>query len=274
MEEVFRSLMLETLGVCNRDSPFIKSEAQLGNNANKACQLVDHWWHLVTQSYAEPQRHYHTLAHVESMWSQLDAHREDTKSIEVYASSGHDPKAPEIEESACLSKIDVLAIRLAILFHDIVYDPSRGDNELKSIEVFKSFASDFQLVDGLATLVISFIQSTIKHALPDLPFPSSLPLFLDLDLEVLSRPTQLYKLYSKQISREYLPHMPLQQYLEGRIRVLQKLSQGDVYFTKKWKQNYSQVAKQNMQDEISLLSQQLDGLKDRDIRDGMEWRDW
>jgi len=55
------------------------------------------------RAYAEPHRHYHTIDHIASLLRLLDEHGDGV--------------------------IDRNAVALAILFHDVVYDPARHDNE-------------------------------------------------------------------------------------------------------------------------------------------------
>lgn len=68
--------------------------------------------------YTEPQRHYHTLLHLDAMLASLDAR-----------AAGVDDK---------------IAIELATWFHDCVYDPVRGApyNENESIVVWERFVHD------------------------------------------------------------------------------------------------------------------------------------
>src|SRR5689334_10156503 len=57
----------------------------------------------LVRAYGEPHRHYHTLYHIAALLALLDRHGSDGSDRE--------------------------ALTLAILFHDVVYDPARPDNE-------------------------------------------------------------------------------------------------------------------------------------------------
>jgi predicted metal-dependent HD superfamily phosphohydrolase len=35
-------------------------------------KIVDKWWKTIQDAYTEPQRHYHTIEHINSMWTLLD----------------------------------------------------------------------------------------------------------------------------------------------------------------------------------------------------------
>ena len=67
------------------------------------------WWTELERRHTEPQRHYHTLEHLEAMFRHWDAHRDALR----------DPEA----------------VALAIFFHDIVYQPGRADNEAESAKL-------------------------------------------------------------------------------------------------------------------------------------------
>jgi predicted metal-dependent HD superfamily phosphohydrolase len=113
------------------------------------------------------------------------------------------------------------------------------------------------------------IEATIKHALPA-EYPRDLPLFLDLDLEVLGvssptrtmgfnltrssqRPRELYIAYASQIRREY-SHYPEEAYCRGRTAVLQHLKEGSVYFTEHWRHRLAANAQANLDWEIGELT--------------------
>lgn len=112
------------------------------------------------------------------------------------------------------------------------------------------------------------IRATIKHGVfPDCP--PDLPLFLDLDLEVLAvsskhgsidraltklqRPPKQYALYAFQIRQEYV-HYSLEDYCKGRAGVLQRLQQGDIYFTEYWKIQLADLARENLKWEQGELA--------------------
>ena len=57
----------------------------------------------LVRAYSEPHRHYHTIEHVASLLRLLDEHGRGVN--------------------------DRNAVALAILFHDVVYDPARHDND-------------------------------------------------------------------------------------------------------------------------------------------------
>jgi predicted metal-dependent HD superfamily phosphohydrolase len=86
------------------------------------------WISYLTDSYNQPQRHYHTLNHIHSMITELHT----------------------IERRLELSSRELQILHLAIWFHDVVYDPRTnrpGCNEIQSALIFGDYAQDVGLVD-------------------------------------------------------------------------------------------------------------------------------
>ncbi|KIO28490.1 hypothetical protein M407DRAFT_243011 [Tulasnella calospora MUT 4182] len=189
------------------------------------------WSERIVASYTEDHRFYHTLAHLEVMWANLGIGK---------------------EEADWWSSDQELVLKLAILFHDIIYDPRANDNEEKSNELFIAFAQDANLTSSITHAVSQTILATIKHRLPDAPYTPCLPFFLDLDLEVLSRPRSSYGAYATAIRQEYI-HVPEPDFRVGRTAVLQNLGAGDIYFTEVCKKLWTQEAKDNIAREIAEL---------------------
>lgn len=123
--------------------------------------IAEKWSKIIEGHYShEPQRHYHNLQHVSSMLECADRHED--------------------------ALVDPLVVRLAIYFHDIIYDPKRSDNELKSIAIFREFVKDVSLSSARVDKVCSYIERTNTHTLVEESCDDKdLRYFLDFDLEVL-----------------------------------------------------------------------------------------
>lgn len=79
--------------------------------------------------------------------------------------------------------------------------------------------------------VVLLIRATITHNIVSGVDKKLCEIFLDLDLEVLSRSAEEYKLYAQQIRQEYA-HYPDEEFRNGRIRVLSNFIKRDkIYFT-------------------------------------------
>lgn len=146
--------------------------------------------------YSEPHRHYHTLAHVESMLSLLAQH------AHLLADPG--------------------AVEAAIWFHDAVYDPRAKGNDNETA----SAALAVERLEGLAgwaaervRWVRELVLATATHELPatmvvsepsgdEAPRPlpgraTDMALFLDMDLAILGAPEDEFDAYEAAVRREY-----------------------------------------------------------------------
>ncbi len=151
---------------------------------------AEKWSRTITCKYNECHRFYHTLTHLMSMFALLDDYKDNCTNTS--------------------------AISLAILFHDIIYDPTSKENEIESVKVFKDFCNDVQLNGVLENNVTDMILSTIDHN--PLTLDPDLLLFLDLDLSILASTD--YTTYSTNIRKEY-SHVDESIYKSKRIQVLQ-----------------------------------------------------
>lgn len=98
--------------------------------------------------------------------------------------------------------------------------------------------------------VVQLIKATITHNLVSDVDKRVCEIFLDLDLEVLSRNEEEYKAYAKQIRQEYA-HYPDEEFRNGRIRVLSNFIKRDkIYFTNTFSETR---ARDNLNSELALL---------------------
>jgi predicted metal-dependent HD superfamily phosphohydrolase len=180
--------------------------------------------------YTEPQRHYHTLAHIAAMLECLDTRRAEIA--------------------------DAIAVELAVVFHDWIYQPQGTANEVESVVEFVKFAEELKIEEGLKAKVVRMIEATVVHLVED-KVPNEevgdLKLFLDFDLEVLGREWTEYDAYSRKIRMEYDCFNDLE-YNAGRTKVLRKFLERDrLYFSDVFYHEREQVARANMEKEIQIL---------------------
>lgn len=103
-------------------------------------------------------------------------------------------------------------LTLAVLFHDIVYDPHRPDNEEVSASVMREWVAPDE-ADRVAELILA----TKRHDLRADPVTRR---FLEADLGVLwTRSPRLYAFYADGIRAEYA-HVPDADYRAGRAAVM------------------------------------------------------
>ncbi|KAF8872482.1 hypothetical protein CPB84DRAFT_1854455 [Gymnopilus junonius] len=194
---------------------------------------VTKWTSQLISRYSEPQRYYHTINHIHAMLQCLDQFHS--------------------------SVADETTLKLAIFFHDWIYDPKSKDNEIDSIQYLRDFATDIGLLDPVFSKVASYIERTITHTLPTDVEESNcdLCLFLDFDLEVLSRNDAQYLRYSEEIRAEY-SHFKPSDYYTGRLHVLTSfLGRDRLYFSNIFYNRREQKARANLEWEIGILQNAL-----------------
>lgn len=127
-------------------------------------ELMRKWWRRLLLLYSSGNRYYHTLQHVRELCGLAQRHR-------ALFSSFHE----------CV---------FAALFHDAVYIAAapHGDNEAQSMQMWREFAGECGLaishpkaVDDVSCTILA----TANHLSSSLSGDGAL--FLDLDMEVLSR---------------------------------------------------------------------------------------
>lgn len=184
-----------------------------------------HLLDALLQAYSEPSRHYHTAAHIAAMLRQSDSCAEMLQ--------------------------DKMATDLAILYHDIVYDASRKDNEEASAE--RAAAESEQLgVTGERIARITELIHATKHHTADGPI-NDMHYLLDFDLGVLGAAPHLYDAYASGIRMEYSIY-PDALYNPGRKAVLAHFLEMEfIYKTPFFRERFEAQARVNLQREHDNL---------------------
>lgn len=168
--------------------------------------------------HSEPQRVYHNLSHIATLFDKLEAHLPQ----------------PSLE--------------LAIWFHDSVYDPTRPDNEEQSAALARARLSQMGLSDPLVSEAQALILATKTHQAFD---PAS-ALLLDADLAILGAKARVYEAYSRAIRTEYA-WLPGEAYRQGRVAVLTRfLERPQIYQTEGFKA-LEEPARENLARELEQL---------------------
>ncbi len=157
----------------------------------------------VLQRMSTPERHYHGLGHLGALWSR---HRKYAHGTE-YAS------APAARLIAC-----------AIAFHDLVYDPARDDNEMRSAALWRRSVPS-GLTDCQSRWVADAIEATAHHlsVTDDSTASARLRLWLlDLDLTPLGEPSTVFARHTQALRREYT-HLSDRQWESRRIGFLRQI---------------------------------------------------
>lgn len=182
---------------------------------------------VLVQAYAEPHRHYHTLTHIAELLQLLDEHGDAA---------------------------DRDALTLTVLFHDVIYDPARRDNEAASAKLAVEMLAPLGLSGECIATVERYILATQHNVSPSSDDDTALHLLLDLDLSVLASPPARYRAYAQAIRLEYL-NVPEDLYCHGRRRVLEGfLARPQIYRTERLRALWEAPARANLAREIAELT--------------------
>jgi len=141
----------------------------LCKNFTNDAQLIKSLWLEIDEAYSSPVRHYHTLAHLEQIYTLL-------------------PTLDAVTE-------------FSIFYHDIVYDVLRQDNEEQSALVCKNQLNRLAVPTSIVKETMQLIRETKAHTASS----TQNALFLDADLAILgSREIRVRKEYTVYSNIEYI----------------------------------------------------------------------
>ena len=147
-----------------------------------------------------------------------------------------------------IENIDNLS--LAIIYHDVIYNARKGDNEEKSAIFAQKQLQKLNFPEKDIKKIESLIISTKLHKPLSNTFDALL--LLDLDLMILGSTNEEYSTYAEKIRQEY-KFVPLFLYKKKRKEVLQKfLATERIYLTDYFLKNFEEKARENIQHEISV----------------------
>jgi predicted metal-dependent HD superfamily phosphohydrolase len=150
-------------------------------------------WAAVVAAWGQPHRRYHDLAHLAAVLGLVGE----------LAAAAADPDA----------------VRLAAWYHDVVYDPTRADNEQVSADRARAGLRGLvpeERVEEVARLVLL----TAGH--DPAPDDANGAVLCDADLAVLAGPPESYAAYASAVREEY-GHLSDAEFTAGRIAVLEHL---------------------------------------------------
>ncbi|MFD1111415.1 malate/lactate/ureidoglycolate dehydrogenase [Pseudoroseomonas ludipueritiae] len=144
---------------------------------------------------------------------------------------------------------DAEAVRLAILFHDAVYDPRRSDNERASAALLRDWMAG-TVPPARLEAAAAMVLATERHAVPEnLPpeLAADTASFLDMDLSILGAEPGRFDAYDRAIRQEYA-HVPAEAYRTGRAAILRRLLARDpIFLTAPFRARFEDAARRNLQ---------------------------
>jgi predicted metal-dependent HD superfamily phosphohydrolase len=172
-------------------------------------------------AYSAPNRHYHNLAHVEDCLGAL---------------AGVDD----------LSATDREILTQAIWWHDVVYDPTRSDNEERSARL-----AEQHVAGDIRREVGRLIRLTRTHRVE--PGDRLGAILISIDLSILAAEPSRYDSYAAAIRKEFA-HVPEGDYRAGRSKVLSRFAAQPVIFPDAaFARKYDRRARENLARELASL---------------------
>jgi len=149
---------------------------------------------ILNNHYSEKHRHYHNANHINNLLNKVIVYKDR------------------------LSNKEFLQLQVAILFHDVIYDPRSKKNEEESSKLFLKTSKHLEALDSNDIHIIDdLILSTKNHE------PKNLleKIICKLDLSSFSEPFSQILIDEKKIRKEY-QFVDWVDYQKGRIDILDK----------------------------------------------------
>lgn len=158
----------------------------------------------------------------------------------------------------CLEKFDLVKTKLehsketelAIWFHDLIYNPYKKDNELKSAEECTQFLSTQNFNEESTKLIYDLIMAT-KHT--STPASNDEAYLMDIDITILGSNPNEYEKYCDYIRKEYAL-VPWMLYKRKRKEIMKNfLDRKFIYQTEFFRDKFESIARSNIRNEIRKL---------------------
>ena len=173
-------------------------------------------------AYTAPGRHYHNLKHIEDCLDALAGVND-------------------------LSATDREILTEAIWWHDVVYDPTKSDNEELSAQLAEQYVRP-----GLRQEVGRLIRLTKTHHVE--PADRLGAILISIDLSILGAEPARYDTYAAAIRKEFA-HVGDRDYRAGRSRVLSQFTaRPSIFPDPVFAGAYDRQARENLARELASLS--------------------
>ena len=180
---------------------------------------------LVGMYSSDPRRTYHNVGHLAACLAEFELVRE----------LADDPQA----------------VAAGLWFHDAVYVPGAGDNEERSAELAARMLGRLGVGTEAVQQVARLVRATDHQGQPDW---GDGQLICDIDLAVLGGSWAEYSRYATAVRGEY--SVPADQFAAGRAAFLRNmLGSEQIYHTRRFRNQYEQTARENMQRELAKLAE-------------------
>lgn len=213
---------------------FVRSVAGAGGTA--APDDVRRTGEDLLERWTRPDRHFHNLKHLVDVLARVDELDEEA----------HEPDL----------------VRLAAWYHGAVFDSAErkayankgGEDETASARLAVERLGALGVPEHRAQRVGELVSALVRHV-PD-PNDSDCAVLCDADLAMLATEPQKYKQYLLGLRAEY-SHLPVEDYVRARVRILRKLLARPSLFVSPLAQTWEEPARQNVSAELQRLEKEL-----------------
>jgi predicted metal-dependent HD superfamily phosphohydrolase len=193
------------------------------------------WFERVVALHRSPGRHYHGVRHVQWVVRRVGALHERV-----------------VSGSTDVHPVDLPAVVAAAFFHDVVYEPTAGDNEARSADLADQALTEMGWAVERRSEVSTMIRATAAHD----PGVSDLAtaLLIAADLSVLAADPAGYADYARNVRKEYA-HVGDADWITGRGRVLRMfMERPSIFPTMLGLDDWERQARANITAELAGLS--------------------
>lgn len=184
-------------------------------NPDFKSHLFPEIYDIVTKYYSEPTRFYHTNHHIIDCLTKMHKH----------FTSG--PFAP-------IGDNDLPHLTLALIYHDVIYDPKSSNNEHASAVLARNHLEMLGLADADIHVVFNLIMATKSHkhkepAGENGSYGYLEDMMVDIDMSILASDKSVYEVYANEIYQEY-SFLGRETYVVKRKAVLEQiLADGKIF---------------------------------------------
>lgn len=199
-------------------------------------------WIEILDAYFEDHRVYHNIEHIYDSLLKLYDYQNDYETAHL-----------------SLAESDSKLVKLAIIFHDFVYEVGSTDNEEKSAEKTEDLLKSINFSERNIEIIKHLILATKPLVNKDSDATNMVKLISDIDLAGFGLPWAKFLVQNKKIAKEFMPDGPAISGIEKQINFLEKL-QGKIYQTEYFIELYEHIAQANIKKEIMRLKHQIQGI--------------
>ena len=146
-------------------------------------------------------------------------------------------------------------VAIALWFHDAIYDPQDGSNELNSAAWAACALVHAGADSDTAQRVYDSVMATQHHAPAALGSSPDAQLLVDIDLSILGSPVERFERYDQDVRKEYA-RVPRFRYQQARALVLQSpVGRARLYHGEAARASLESQARFNLSAALSRLEQ-------------------